>query len=105
MAAYTDARQKMNDMRLARGFYPVVAMVPPPTRSTAPIIPSRASAAGRGRGAARGTSRGGAAGRATASKGRGKTNFASGYGKGAAVRGPPHSPPRATEETICLRCG
>eukprot|EP00959_Pyramimonas_sp_CCMP1952_P420224 8801606-Pyramimonas_sp.AAC.1 len=45
MAAYTDARQKMNDMRLAGGFYPVVAMVPPPTRSTAPIIPRVAGAA------------------------------------------------------------
>ena len=28
MAAYTDARKQMNDMRLSRGFYPVVAMIP-----------------------------------------------------------------------------
>jgi len=28
MATYIDARKKMNDMRLARGFYPVVAMIP-----------------------------------------------------------------------------
>ena len=27
MAAYTDARQKTNQTRLARSFYPVVAMV------------------------------------------------------------------------------
>eukprot|EP00959_Pyramimonas_sp_CCMP1952_P094875 1984362-Pyramimonas_sp.AAC.1 len=61
MAAYTDARQKMNDMRLARGFYPVVAMVPPPQRSTTAIVPRAGQA--RGRGAARGTSRGKATGR------------------------------------------
>ena len=28
MAAYTDARKKMHNLRLARGFYPVVAMIP-----------------------------------------------------------------------------
>ena len=27
-AAYVEARQRMNQMRLARGYYPVVAMVP-----------------------------------------------------------------------------
>ena len=31
MAAYTDARKRMNDLRLARGFYPVVATVQQPT--------------------------------------------------------------------------
>ena len=28
LAAYQDARKQMNDMRLSRGFYPIVALVP-----------------------------------------------------------------------------
>eukprot|EP00959_Pyramimonas_sp_CCMP1952_P364672 7636967-Pyramimonas_sp.AAC.1 len=52
-AAYHDARKRFNDLKLARGYYPVVAMVPGATGSSASAaprrLPSKGGAKGRGR--------------------------------------------------------
>ena len=35
LAVYSDARKRMNELRLSRGFYPVVAMVGEPSSASA----------------------------------------------------------------------
>ena len=109
MAAYTDAQKQMNDMRLPRGFYPVVAMIPSQatvhrsdaTRSVAPPRP-------RGKGGKKGK------GKSSSSKGSSKGKFP---GKRPAPSSRPPGPifgPRPSmaprraapsSESVCLRCG
>ena len=87
-ASYTDAKAKLNNMRVSRGFYPVVALVD--------------------RGNNQGPRPGGAG------KGRGKGKRDKGRGKGDAGKQGPVTPKGSTAKArgrqamgrqICLRCG
>ena len=105
-SAYVDARKRMNDLRLSRGFYPIVALAPEGGRSdswsSGKGSKSRKGKTGKGRGGKTGKGRGG--------KNRPKGK-AKGKGQGAApfnrprpsssptLNGPPSS------ESVCLRCG
>ena len=100
--AYHEARQRMNDLRLSRGFYPIVALAP----SGGDMGP------GKGKGAKRQTKGKGkkSKGPKGATKGKGKSKKGS-YRKGA-VR-PPQAPGASSSTgpgvanplTVCLRCG
>ena len=87
-ASYTDAKSKLNNLRVSRGFYPVVALVD--------------------RGGNNAVRQGGAG------KGRGKARRDKGRGKGAGGKQGPLSPKGSTAKArgqqavgrqICLRCG
>ncbi|CAE7854667.1 unnamed protein product, partial [Symbiodinium necroappetens] len=87
-ASYTDANSKLNNLRVSRGFYPVVALVD--------------------RGGNNAVRQGGAG------KGRGKARRDKGRGKGAGGKQGPLSPKGSTAKArgqqavgrqICLRCG
>ena len=92
-AAYADAKQRLNQMRTARGFYPVVALVNgPPQKGSPSRSPSSRSKGGR--------------------KGKGKSKKGNGKGKGQSQS--PLSPKGAKApgraamnvgRQICLRCG
>ena len=110
MAAYTDARKQMNDMRLSRGFYPVVAMIPSQvtshrsdaTRSVAPPKP-RGKGGKKGKGKSSSSSKG-------PSKGKfpGKRPAPSSRPPGPIFGPRPSMAPRSaapSSESVCLRCG
>ena len=89
-ATYVDARQRFNQLKLARGYLPVVAL----TDGQTPTSPTSSTSTGKGRDKGRG-------------KGKGKTK-----GKGSnVIRYPPStggkSDPkgRAKANMTCLRCG
>ena len=87
-AAYVDAKNRMNRMRTARGFYPVVALVDRPASPTSP--------AGRGKSPGK---KGG--GKRPGKKGQpGKQMPAKGGGSKAGARGK-----AAVGRQVCLRCG
>ena len=87
LAGYTEARQRLNQMRMSRGYYPVVAM-----------IPEQASSSGKGSfSSPKGKSK---------SKGKGKSHA----GKGGKQNPRPPPQPKARGRAAlgaerCLRCG
>ena len=102
---YVDARKQMNDLRLARGFYPIVALAPQ-TEQRQDRSTSKGSPDARGRGSARSPRTSKGRGRSTkgspgSSRGRagkrgGKTSAAE---RGATAAG------KGTSSATCLRCG
>ena len=93
-ANYVDARKKMNELRLARGFYPVVALGPDGQQSN---LAAQASGKGKSKGApasssAKGKSKGKGKSKPSARSGPGPS---SAKGRAASVRG----------DSTCLRCG
>ena len=97
MAAYTDARKKMNDMRLARGFYPVVAMIPSGLEKGEHRGPPKGKGKGKSKGKGKGKGKGKSRGKGKGKKGR----------KGPSSKGPPSKGRTFTpkEDIVCLRCG
>ena len=88
-AAYSDAKNRMNKLRVARGFFPVVAMVNGPMPGgQPPTSPSRTKGGKKGKGK-----------RAGASKGKGSKQGPVSP-KGAKARGK-----AAIGRQLCLRCG
>ena len=85
-SAYVDAKQHLNRLRTARGFYPVVAMV------QGPHHPRDQGASHKGRGKRHGN-KGGKSGKSKSSKGGGKARDPKGRGRDA------------LGSMICLRCG
>ena len=88
MASYTEARQKLNQMRMSRGYYPVVAMVPEQPSSAGKGVSYNGKGGGKGKGKSK-------------SKGKGDRN-----------RQLPRPPPQAKARgkaalgaDRCLRCG
>ena len=91
-ASYTDAKARLNNMRMSRGFYPVVALVDKGGGSTTSRSPSSSPGRGgkkgvRGKGKFRGAS-------------KGKQSPAMPKGSTARARGD-----AAGGRNICLRCG
>jgi len=108
-SAYVEARQRMNELRLARGFYPIVALAPGPGAPRA----EKGFGRGKGRGKARKGTKGGSKSKTKGPprpKGKGG---AKGKRKSAPrptfrprpTSAPSTSPPSSTTESVCLRCG
>ena len=100
-ATYVDARKRMNDLRLARGFYPVVALGPegavglPAAASSSTTPPPRTAPSGKGK---------------PSRKGKGPVPHPKGKGKGQSTSAGQSSSANArassaTGSTTCLRCG
>ena len=90
VAAYADAKAKMNQMRVSRGFYPVVAMV------------ERPSSPGKGKASSSSSKKG------KNKKGRGKTKQGPVTPSGNHLRKESTSKARGTAaigRQSCLRCG
>ena len=109
-ATYHEARKKMNDMRLARGFYPIVALAPGPP-SQAPGFGGRRPRKGKGKGRRppprKGKGRGKGKGK-NRPKGKGGRSPSSGRGKGRGGKSkgaPNHSSGTTPADSVCLRCG
>ena len=99
-AAYQDARKRFTDLKLARGYLPVVALADPAAGNLSPGVSQAPVSPGRG-----GSPKGGG------KKGKGKgSGFRKGKGKGATYRYTPAPPKKAdprgrAASAICLRCG
>ena len=103
-AAYTDARRRFNELRLNRGFYPIVAVVDDGGGGSTSSPPKKG---GKAKGRGRGTPAKGGAGR-----GRGKSK---GKGQAKPSRSPTMprpsrfmgsgGPSRPVPSSVCLRCG
>ena len=92
-ANYVDARKRMNDLRLARGFYPVVALGPDGQSSSVAATPMRTNAStptpSKGKGKSKPTPKG-------KSKGKPSSSTApSAKSRASSMRG----------DSVCLRCG
>jgi len=98
-SAFTDAKKRMNDLRISRGFYPVVAMVPD-------YQPNPSKGKSKGKKGGKRTGKGGKTTGSRAPKGKGKK------GKGKWRPRPSQAPPRPSSapnrsgpDSVCLRCG
>eukprot|EP00435_Cladocopium_sp_Y103_P061816 s209_g23.t1 len=95
-AAYLDARKRFNDIKLARGYLPIVALTEAGSQLSPGLSPSSSSPASPSRG-----------------KGKGKSPKGKGKGGRTTIKYPPQGPGKGADprgraqamSTTCLRCG